>query len=438
MLRIEADRMLRSGSCRVVALVAYEERRTRRLPAVGRVSDERGEFLTATPKELERWHAAAITYLGAVAAAEAELQRADSRWRRRRWRAVRWLPFVKGRVERQTGLAQERYLHLVREAGAAYQPSLRQVERRLVEYETARREHARQQWERQQARQRAAEEEFEAWQRGREAFTAAADLSGWGFVAEPDGVRVEWRATGSLTARELAAKLLAREDGGLGRQVWDASARAPVETIVGAERFDEWWDNLRATVRNCHARDQAIQAVVDAIRGTSAALEAAGRPGISRLKEKPIEPIEGWKVDVDWSQLPEAAPSDSPPRVPVCHLEQGEWYFGMFKPSALRAVHRSIIVDPGWRPNEYRIAHVASHDMAGYGTQYRWRSERPAEFAESLFRDEVSYHERSRYSGDRCTVSLTEHADPGVYVPYAQAVAGAIVQAVTTLVPTVG
>lgn len=216
MLRVEGGGMLRSAD-RVVALVRYEQPKTRRLPPAGWIRDERGECLSATSEELDCWHAAALTYLSAVAAAAADVRLARWRWQRWRWRAMQRLPFAGRWVTNKIRHAEERYLHCIREAAEAYQPSLRQVEQRIADYEAARREEARQQWERQEARRRTAEAEFEEWQRGRTAFATAADLPGLDFAVGADALRVHRHGSRSLTARELATAVLERENGGLGR-----------------------------------------------------------------------------------------------------------------------------------------------------------------------------------------------------------------------------
>src|SRR5690606_26883013 len=134
MYRIKFGWTFSSEEHRVVALVAREETQHVRTQLVG-------EGRWASPGELEERLAAAVAYLSAVAAAEAEWRHVDQRWGRRRRARLRWLPLGGGWLGRdKIRLAQERFVHRLRAASAAYEPTLQQVEHRLAEYEAAERE----------------------------------------------------------------------------------------------------------------------------------------------------------------------------------------------------------------------------------------------------------------------------------------------------------
>lgn len=424
MYRIKFGWTFSSEEHRVVALVAREEP-----PHVRTLLF--GEGLWATPEELEEWHAAAVTYLSDVAAAEAEWRHVDQRWGRRRRARLRWLPLGGGWLGRdKIRLAQERFVHRLRAASAAYEPTLQQVEHRLAEYEAAEREQKRRRQEELAALQQAASARYREWRRREDAFAAAADLPGFEFTVDEDVVRVHWRPEQSRTARELAAAVLTEPDLARRSLVWDSAARAQVESLVGAGRFDPWWERLHASVRNVLARDEATQSVIGAIEQTSTALEAAGRPGISTIRDKPSNPIQGWIVEVDWSHLPEVAPSDFPPDVPSPRIEDWGWSFGTYEPSLLQRMYSEITLQQTSYRAGYDIVRVHSYDMSGWGTQYRWFELRPADFAGYLFDDEIRR--------DECTIRLTEHADPAVFVPYVRAIADAIAEALTGLVRECG
>ncbi|MFJ9342086.1 hypothetical protein ACIRP0_22705 [Streptomyces sp. NPDC101733] len=333
--------------------------------------------LTGTPQETAAWNAAALTYLGELAPAIAELERVEERVRRWRRRLVgrRW-------AEATYGRATTAFRDRVEPAAAAYRPVREAVERRIAEQEAQRIEAGLRTYREQERRREEARVRFEAWE-WRE---AAADRP------LPDG----------RTPRELAAR-------GETPQDWPAELRETVGDI------DAWWQRVRASVRNERAREEAVRKVVGAITTTAATLEAAGRPGIGAVKDRPYEVRHGWWVHFTWSGLPDATRLRTPPDVPTGHLYAGRWRYNAYLPDR-------ILLTRG-PSGAYGLAVVSSESIAnGMATRYRWRDWEIERFAESLVPDRLAYHTAHSFEV-AVRLRITDHADPAVFVPYADAVA---------------
>src|SRR4029077_15021701 len=99
---------------------------------------------------------------------------------------------------------------------------------------------------------------------------------------------------GGLTPRLMAAR-------GDNPTSWPPEVEAAVGDLA------TWWAGVCASVCNRQARAEAMRKVIEAITSTAAALEEAGRPGISAVEEKTDEVLYGWWVDFTWSDLPDVA-----------------------------------------------------------------------------------------------------------------------------------
>ena len=317
------------------------------------------EHLSATPEELGRWEAAGAAYLDAVAAAAAEFQPVRQGWRR--WQPMKRLPVVGGWVSSTIEHAEQRYLLRVREATEIYQPSLQEIEQRLAETEAQRRAEARRQWEHQQASQRAAEARFDAemaaWQRARE--------------------------TGVQNAR-----------------------------------------------RNVQARDEAVATIVAAIEHAATTLEAAEQPGAQVFggSSGSTPAVRGWQVRFRWPDSPVAVPSLRPPRpVCYCHSPSG-WFYGVFGESRYlpEVVLAAATVNRFGREARdlpaYRLARKRTHGFTDYDRHlWRWELESPADFAEELVHDRISW--LCQCAAKPPPFQLTEHAHGDQYVPYVRQLA---------------
>jgi hypothetical protein len=335
--------------------------------------------VASTQQEVTAWNAAALAYLGELAPAIAELERVEERVRRWRRRLVsrRW-------AEATYGRATAAFLDRVEPAAAAYRPVREAVERRIAEQEAQRIEAGRRSYREQERRRAEARARFEEW----EWRQAAADRP----LPLPGG----------STPRELAAR-------GETPQAWPAELRETVGDI------DAWWQRVRASVRNERAREEAVRKVAGVITATAAALEAAGRPGISAVKDRPSEVRHGWWVYFTWSGLPDATWLRTPPDMPMGHLYAGQWRDDSYQPSRILLM---------WRPSgAYGLAHVTSERIAsGLATRYSWWEWEIERFAQALVPDGLVYHTTHTFEA-AVRLRVTDHADPAVFVPYADAVA---------------
>ncbi|RKT02431.1 hypothetical protein BX286_0332 [Streptomyces sp. 3211.6] len=334
-----------------------------------------GVRVDGDPRELAAWNAAALVYLRELLPAVEELERVEDRVRpwRRRLVGRRWAQAAYGRAE-------EAFLDRMGPAAAAYRPVREAVERRIAEQEAQRAEAGRRAYREQQRRLEEARARFEEW----EWRQAAADRP----------------LPGGSTPRELAVR-------GETPPAWPAELRETVGDV------DAWWRRVHASVRNGRAREEAVRTVVEAITAAGAALEAAGRPGISAVKDRPHETRHGWWVHFDWSGLPEPTWLRTPPGMPTGHLYAGQWRDNDFHPA------RMLLV-PG---PAYGLSLVSSESVAnGMATLYKWRDWESDRFARALVPDRLAHH-TSHTSEVAVRLPLADHADPAVYVPYAETVA---------------
>nr|WSW57189.1 hypothetical protein OG513_00440 [Streptomyces sp. NBC_00998] len=332
---------------------------------------------TATPQEVTAWNAAALACLSELTPSIAELERVEARlWRwRRRWVSRRW-------AEGTYGRAKAVFLERVEPAAAAYRPVREAVERRIAEQEQERIDAGRRAYQEQERRLAEARARFAEW----EWRQAAADRP----------------LPGGSTPRELAAR-------GETPPAWPAELRETVGDI------DAWWRRVHASARNERARDEAVRKVAGAITETAAALEAAGRPGISTVKDRPHEARHGWWVHFDWSGLPDATPLRTPPDMPTGHLYAGQWRGAAYHPDRILLVRRPS--------GAYGLASVTSESIAnGMATRYKWWEREIEGFAQALVPERLDYHAAHTFQV-AVSLRITDHADPAVFVPYADAVA---------------
>ncbi|MFD9360099.1 hypothetical protein [Streptomyces sp. NPDC060031] len=333
--------------------------------------------VASTPQEVTAWNAAALAYLGELAPVIGELERVEERVRRWRRRLVsrRW-------AEATYGRAKAAFLDRVEPAAAIYRPVREAVERRIAEQEAQRIEEGRRAYREQERRRAEARARFEEW----EWRQAAADRP----------------LPGGSTPRELAAR-------GETPQAWPAELR---ETVGDT---DAWWQRVRASVRNQRAREEAVQKVAGVITATAAALEAAGRPGISAVKDRPYEVRHGWWVLFTWSGLPDVTWLRTPPDMPMGHLYAGQWRDDSYHPDRILLMRRPS--------GAYGLAVVTSERIAnGLATRYGWWEWEIERFAQALVPDGLVYHTTHTFEL-AVRLRITDHADPAVFVPYADAVA---------------
>ncbi|MEU4728830.1 hypothetical protein [Streptomyces sp. NPDC023588] len=331
----------------------------------------------ATPQEVAAWNAATLACLSELTPAIAEFERVEARLRRWRRRLVsrRWAAAAYGK-------AAAVLLERVEPAVAAYRPVREVVERRIAEQEAQRIEAGRRVYREQERRREEARARFEEW----EWRQAAADR----------------RLPGGSTPRELAAR-------GETPPAWPAELREAVGDI------DAWWQRVRASVRNEQAREEAVRKVARAITESAAALEAAGRPGISAVKDRPYEVRHGWWVHFTWSGLPDATRLRTPPDMPTGHLYAGQWRADAYHPDRILLMRRPS--------GAYGLAVVSTESIAnGMATRYTWWEWEIERFAKALVPDRLAYHTTHTLEV-AVRLRLTDHADPAVFVPYAEAVA---------------
>jgi hypothetical protein len=211
------------------------------------------------------------------------------------------------------------------------------------------------------------------------------------------------RLAGGLTPRELA-------DRGEDPPAWPRAVRDAVGDV------EAWWAGVVASARNERALTMGVQEVVSAITTMAAALEAAGRPGITAVRDKPHEVLHGWWIDFDWSDLPSTQTLRIPPEMPVAHLLAGDWDYDLYLPNR-RLLTRS-------NSGKYQLATVTSENIAnGLARRHRWWIRDIEEFAESLLPIWITYRERYGVYNKELRTRLPHHADPAAYIPYVQAVA---------------
>lgn len=349
--------------------------------------------LPGTPREMTAWNAAALVYLAELVPALTELERVEDRVRRwrRRLGSRRW-------GEATYGRAEAAFLERVEPAADAYRPVREAVERRIAEQEAERVEAGRRAYREQERRREEARARFEAWERRQ----AAADRP----------------LPGGSTPRELAARGETPRD-------WPAELRETVGDV------DAWWLRVLASVRNERAREEAVRTVAAAVTATTEALEAAGRPGIGVVKDRPYETRQGWWVHFTWSGLPDTTPFlGTPPGMPTGHLYAGQWRAGVFHPDRVLLLRRHSGV--------YGLAVVTSESIAnGLATRYKWQDWEIGRFAQALVPDRLAYHTSHTYEV-AVRLPLVDHADPDIYVPYAGAVARRATAAFRALTPGPG
>jgi len=339
----------------------------------------RGEriHIDATPDEVRSWSAAATAYVDECAAAARDLQswkeRAPSR--RGRWRRS---------AERRLADAEALHVRRVEAARARYRPVLESVGQRVAEAERA---------------MRAAEAEAAA-ERKRTIEAARARFAAW----EQRQALAHRPLFDGRSARELAA-----------------SGDTPSEWPPELDDPESWWAGVRTAVRNDTARAAAAQSIIDAVTTVAAALEEAGLPGITAIKDEPIEVVHGWWVEFDWSGLPGADALRVPPDIPVSHIPGGEWHYWLYLPA------RRIL-----RPGASIASATTETLKNSIGTRHRWSFENAVGFADSLL-PTMSYWNARGLFGDSVHVPMADHADPDAYVPYVRAVAARATAAFTAL-----
>ncbi|MFF4105121.1 hypothetical protein [Streptomyces sp. NPDC001903] len=334
-------------------------------------------YVAHAPQEAAVWNAAALAYLSALRPAVKELERVEERVRpwRGRWVGRRW-------AEATYARAEAAFLERVEPAAAAYRLVREAVERRMAEGNAGRAEAGRRADQEREQRRKKARARFEAWERRQ----AAADRP----------------LPGAGTPRELAAR-------GETPQDWPAELRETVGDI------DTWWERVRGSVRNERAREEAVRQVVEVITETVAGLESAGRPGIGAVKDRPDQLRHGWWVDFTWSGLPEATWLGPPPDMPTGHLNAGRWEDDVYHPDRMLLTRSPF--------GAYGLAVVTSENIGnGLATLYKWQEWDIEEFAQALLPELLDYTMTHAFEVS-VSLPITDHADPAVFVPYAEEVA---------------
>lgn len=334
-------------------------------------------LVAGSPQEVMAWNTAALAYLGELVPSIQELDRVERRvrgWRRRL--VSRWW------AEATYGRAKAAFRDRVEPAAAAYRPVRKAVEQRIAQQEAQRIEANRRAYREYERRRAEATARFEEW----EWRQAAADRP----------------LPGGSTPRELAER-------GETPQAWPAELRETVRDI------DAWWQRVRASVRNERAREEAVRKVAGMITATAEALEAAGRPGISAIKDTPDEVRHGWWVHFTWSHLPHPVRLRTPPDMPMGHRDAGQWRTNEYHPDRILLMRRPS--------GAYGLALAHSERIAnGLVTRYRWQEWEIEEFAQCLVPDNL-VHRTTHTLQVAVRLRITDHADPAVFVPYADAVA---------------
>ncbi|MGM1063413.1 hypothetical protein [Saccharothrix sp. Mg75] len=228
-------------------------------------------------------------------------------------------------------------------------------------------------------------------------------------------VRAEVEARAARAEAERAAAR-ARAEEGARRVQREAEERfAAWRRAHAAALADPGSPVARATALNRRALAEGVAQVLAAVRGTTAALDAAGRPGLAWVTASPPDPLPGWWVVFDWRDLPGTGGLRRPPAVPVAHLWTGEWDHDLTPPGAALLTPRRD-----------------DHAVAVPGP--RWWVRDVADFAESLFPTRLTHRGRHR-DDNRLTLPLVEHADPAHYEPHVRAAATRAAAAFTALRP---
>ncbi|MFC6982071.1 hypothetical protein [Streptomyces cirratus] len=249
--------------------------------------------VTGTPEEVASWTAAAASFVQQIAAEEQKLLKAE------RW-IGRWDTIVtRRRARARYDDAGASFLAQVRSAAAAYQPVRDVIEARLTEREAHEREMARRAY-REKERQRT---------------EVIARLRKWESRQEV----ADRPLSGGLSPRQMAAR-------GESPASWPPQVQSAVGDVA------VWWAGVRASVRNRQASARAVRKVVEAITETAAALEEAGRPGISTIRANPQEVLRGWWIRFDWSDLPDTTRLRTPPDVPAGCVDAKEWLYQLYLP----------------------------------------------------------------------------------------------------------
>ncbi|QGZ52565.1 hypothetical protein GPZ77_33460 [Streptomyces sp. QHH-9511] len=248
--------------------------------------------VSGTPEEIASWTTAVAVFVEHIAREQEELRKAQRRIRR--WAVT------ERRKRAKFDDAHRSFEERVRPAAAAYQPVRDVIEARLAEQEAQAREASRRVFQEQERRRAEAVARFREWERRQE-------------VADRP-------LPGGLSPRQMAAR-------------GDAPTSWPPEVQAAAGDLAGWWAGVQASVRNRQARAQAVRKVVEAITRTAAALEAAGRPGISTIKGNPDEVLCGWWIRIDWSDLPDTTRLRTPPALPPGFREETIWQYRLSLPS---------------------------------------------------------------------------------------------------------
>ncbi|MFJ8013836.1 hypothetical protein [Streptomyces sp. NPDC096339] len=345
--------------------------------------------VSGTPEEIASWTAAAASLVRRIAAEQEELERAQRRIRR-------WDRMTTGRRARaKHDAAWTSFLERVRPAVEAYQPVRNAIEARLAEQQARARETARRAYLEKERQWKEIIARFREWERRQE-------------VADRP-------LPGGLSPRQMAMN-------GDDPTSWPPEVEAAVgDTAV-------WWEGVRASARNRQASARAIRTVVEAVTGTVAALEEAGRPGISTIKAGPSQVLRGWWIHFDWSDLPPTTGLRKPPQIPPGCVEENRWHYQLFLPSD------QILTVNG--SGEFGFAEESRRVIppGGYGYRYEWFKQSIERFAEGLMRTEIIAFRALGRDG-RLTFPMADHADPDAYVPYVEAVAERAAASFRSLIP---
>jgi hypothetical protein len=349
--------------------------------------DEVLDYLDAADPEIAAWSAAATALVAEVEAATAEFAPAREAYlRRRRWQRRRY------------ATAEAAYRARIRAAAMAYAPVRAAVEQRLAQAAAVLWDKARAAYADQERRHAEGRARLAAWEERQ----AVADRP----------------LPGGQTPLELA----------------DRSEEAPalpleVRDVVGD--VGSWWAGVVAAARNERALTAAVQKVASTVTATAAALEEAGRPGLTAVKDKPYEVLDGWWVEFDWSDLPSAEPLRTPPDMPVSHRLAGDWEYDLYLPDR-------VLLTPSHWPG-YGLATVTEQVLGnGRVRHHSWSIWDIETFGARLFPTTMTYRERYGDYHARLETRLPRHADPAAYVPYVEAVAQRAVAAFTALEATGG
>ncbi|MGW7331704.1 hypothetical protein ACWGIU_24585 [Streptomyces sp. NPDC054840] len=346
--------------------------------------------VSGTPEEIDSWTTAAALFVKQIAAEQMALREAQRRIRRRDWATTR------RRAREKHDDAHASFLERVRPAVAVYQPVRNAIEARLAEQEAQARETRRRAYQEKERQRIEVIARFREWESRQE-------------VADRP-------LPGGLSPRQMAAN-------GDNPTSWPPEVQAAVGDDLAV-----WWAGVRASVRNRQAGAQAVRNIAEAITRTAAALEEAGRPGITTIKAGPSEALRGWWIHFDWSDLPPTTGLRKPPEVPPGCVDENRWHYQLFLPSdQILTVNSS---------GEFGFAKESKSMIppGGYGYRYEWFKQSIEQFAEGLIRTEIIAF-RALGRDDHLTFPMTDHADPDAYVPYVEAVAERAAARFRALIP---